>query len=449
MSAPPAARAGAAPGEVDWSDRVSLSFTIGVYLAINALRDAYLVVDAPDCAHLKTQFVQGNHDWLSTLASVNGVHRVANTDLHPWKMVPARDDSIESLLQQMADYAGAGVVLITSMPMATITGVDYDRLTRRVSAAAGKPVVNIPGDALDGDWLDGYAATLKALARTLDVGGGRPAPDNVAVVGYLMDRNEGDHQANLREMERLLGGLGLNVVSVWLSGKGVADLTRVRDAAAIVSLPYAREAAEILARRLHVPLIDTALPVGLAATERWLRQVAEAFGRSDRVEPLLEQELRRAAPLAEFIIPYQLLHRAMVFVGDPHLGCALDEMAEEIGVRVERHLVLARRSHCRALLARCGAERVTIDPKRNTLSRLVSELLGAGRCDLLVTNSTAVSPGPCPAAIVELGFPSYFTHALDDRPFLFGRGFAVLVERMANELRRAELLTSNPNDRGR
>jgi nitrogenase molybdenum-iron protein alpha/beta subunit len=431
----------------DHSDRVSLSFTIGVYVAINAIRDAYLLVDAPDCAHLKTQYVQGNHDWFSTLTSTTGVHRVANTDLHPYKMVLDRDESVESLLRQMAEFEGSGVVLVTSMPMASITGLDYARLTRKVKGEVGKPVVAIPGNGLSGDWLDGYATTLEMLARAVSLEGKSPKPGNVAVVGYLMDRNEGDHRGNLREMQRLLAELGLDLGSVWLSGGCMADLERVREASAIVSLPYARVAARILGERLGVPVVETGLPLGLGGTERWLRQVAETLGGGASADNVVEAELARAAPRVQWVIPYQLLHRSVVFVGDPHLGLALHEMATEVGLRVEQHVVLNRKAHAQELLARCGAEMVLVDPKRVELASVLGSLAAAGRCDLLVGSSGGVSPGASQGATVEIGFPSFFTHVLEDRPFLFARGFVAVVERMVNELRRAELVSFTPQSR--
>jgi nitrogenase molybdenum-iron protein alpha/beta subunit len=313
-------------------------------------------------------------------------------------------------------------------------------VARKVAAAAGKLVASVPGNALSGDWLDGYAATLKVLARSIDLAGAEPQPGTVAVVGYLMDRNEGDHRGNLHEMERLLGQLGLRSASIWLSGGGVAELARVREAAAIVSLPYGREAARLLGERLSVPVIDVDLQLGLTGAERWLRAVAAATGRAGEVSTVVDTELSRAVPLVDWAVPYHLLHRALVFVGDPHLGLAWEEVAAEVGMRVERHFVLGRRAHAVRLLERCGADRVVVDPKRTTLDRGVLALVTEGRCHMIVGCSLGLPPGPQPAALVELGYPSFFTHALEERPFLFFRGFVNLVERMVNELRRAELI---------
>ena len=84
---------------------------------------------------------------------------------------------------------------------------------------------------------------------------------------------------------------------------------------------------------------------------------------------------------------------------------------------------------------------MVVDPKRTQLDHTLRDLIADGRCDVLVTDSLGYQSGPCRAAQVELGFPSFFTHALDERPTYFFRGALSLVERMINEMRRAELIT--------
>lgn len=430
------------PGGEDFSERVSLTFAIGTYLAVNAIRDAYLLMDAPGCAHLKTQFVQGNHDWRSDLTSTSGFHRVANTDVHPWKMAASREAQIGALLERVARHPPAGVTLLSSLPMATITGLDYDLVTRQVAARTGRRVLNVPADGLGGDWLDGYAAVLKALARGLPLDATARRPGAVAVVGYLMDRGEGDHLANLAALRRVVEGLGLSLVSVWPCGGTAEELRAVRHAELVVSLPYGREAARLVAGRTGAALLETDLPLGLAGTERWIRQVAAAAGVAARADAVVDDELAAPVRAVEWVVHYHLLHRRLVFLGEPHLGLAVGQFAEELGVAVEHYLVTNRRPHARALLERVGAARVTCDPKRAALRARLRALAEAGQCDVLVTNSTGLDAGPPPFAVVELGYPSFYTHALDERPFLFGRGAAGLVERLMNELRRQELASA-------
>jgi nitrogenase molybdenum-iron protein alpha/beta subunit len=229
-------------GHEDFSMRVAYPYLLGVYLGVNAVRDAYLVVEGPDCAYMKTQYIQGNHDWLSTLTSVSGYHRVANTALHPSMMTASREKPLGEMLRRVAAHPGTGGTLLTTMPMAAITGADYDRLCREVARETRKDVVHVPGRSLSGDWLDGYERTLEALARQLDLSGGRRRSRQVAIVGYLFDRNEADHTANLRVLREMCEALGLELVAVWLSGGSWSALRDVRQAGTILSLPYGRAA---------------------------------------------------------------------------------------------------------------------------------------------------------------------------------------------------------------
>ena len=89
------------------------------------------------------------------------------------------------MLGRVAARSATGGTLLTTMPMATITGADYDRLCRDVARETGKDVVHVPGLSMSGDWLDGYDRTLRSLARILDLSGGKPRPRRVAIVGYL------------------------------------------------------------------------------------------------------------------------------------------------------------------------------------------------------------------------------------------------------------------------
>jgi nitrogenase molybdenum-iron protein alpha/beta subunit len=409
---------------------------LGVYLAVNAVTDAFLLVDGPDCAHMKTQYVQGNHDWLSTLTDINGFHRISNTALHPFHMARSREPQIQARLATLASHEPAGVVMVTPLPMASITAVDYERLGRQVAQQPGTcPVLSIPNRSLAGDWLTGYSLTLQSLAAQMKLKPGTSHPGRVGLVGYLMDRNEGDHQANLTELRRLLGALDVDLLPPWLSGSSYADLQRIGEASMIVSLPYGRRAARTLARRLQVPLVETDLPFGLAGTARWLRQVATALERQDRVEEVIDSELSRVVPPLEWVIPHLFLHRRLSFVGDPYLLAGFHELIGELGCRPGPCVVTARSAHGSELKQLDG--QVIFEPQRQLLMAHL-EPAHRGMIDLVVANNLGISVVGDAVATVEFGFPSFSTHALYPRPFLGFDGALAFIDTMANALRQAD-----------
>lgn len=402
---------------------------MGVYLAVNALKDAYVLVDGPDCAFYKAHFIHGRHDLNSTLLRISGRHRVAFTNVCSRGVVKEHDDIIGREIQTLDGLAESGLVLVTALPMCSITGVDYGRVIRLRAGSLTKPAIDIPPESLVGDWLDGYDQTLNALAKGIALAKGRRRPGTAAVVGYLMDRNESDHHANIAEMKRLLGGLGLETVSVWLGGQECSDLSRVEEADLIVSLPYGRSAARRLAQRTGARLVETELPFGLPKTARFLRDIGAAAGKEKEAEALVDAELSRVVPRLRWIIPQYFLGRRAGFMGDPHLLGGFRDIADDLGMKLEGAIVRGRSAHG---TGRDGA-RVLYEPP--SMSDEVRRFMDTP-LDLFVSTWCEHEWPQLKFPTMEFGFPSYRSHALSDRPFLGFNGFLSFVERMADELTR-------------
>ncbi|MEQ1920182.1 MAG: nitrogenase component 1, partial [Elusimicrobiota bacterium] len=269
---------------------------LGVYLAVNAVSDVYALIDGPDCTLYKAHFIHGRHDLESTLLRIDGRHRVCFTNVCSQGVALEHDEILAQAVLRLDALPDCAAVLMTALPMCSITGVDYGRVTRALAPGLKGRALVVPPGSLVGDWLDGYAQTLTALAKSLDLQPGRTRPGTVAVVGHLMDRNEADRRADVRELERLAAGLGLECVSVWLSGQSYADLRRVEEAETVVSLPYARDAARLIVERTGAQLVESPLPFGLPRTMELLRGLGEAAGRPERAESFIAAELARLLP---------------------------------------------------------------------------------------------------------------------------------------------------------
>lgn len=257
------------------------------------------------------------------------------------------------------------------------------------------PTLDLGGRRAGGEWWDGYADVLHAVARTLDLPAVPTRPDAAAVVGIPLDRLEPDRLADRDEVVRLLArGAGLDVVSVWPSGEGPDPLKCAAEARLIVSLPYGREAARTLAQRTRAALVEVGLPVGLAGTARFVREVARAAGRDPDL--FLDREMRRYAPRLEWVIPHALLHRRVRVEGPPPLREAILAFLNEVGCRITDE----------------NAPDLVIGPRP-----AVEAAAAAGH------------------AFLEVGFPSPGSHALHPTPSWLGfEGAMRLAEAMVNRL---------------
>ncbi|MBI2387164.1 MAG: hypothetical protein HYV14_14325 [Elusimicrobia bacterium] len=416
--------------------RFNLPFLHGLYAAFNAIPDAYFLGDGPSCVFAKAEHIHGRHDLFSTLLSCGSDHRIQYTGVNVFNIAGSFEAEIAKGLERIAGWPSSGVIFTGAMPMCAIAGTDYERILRDALAGCGKPAFLIPRrSAVSGDWLDGYAGGLEVIASGIDLSGAKPDRNGAAVVGYLMDRNEGDHQGNVRELERILRALGVEPVSTWLSGRPYEHLREVRKAGAIVSLPYGREAARVLARRLGVKLVEAELPFGLEGSRRFVELLGRELGREAEARRFVDAELDAVVPRLEWSVPHAFADRRFAFAGDPHYAEAFADMIEEVGGRLVATVVMGRPGHLsaerrRALEARPGT---VFEPDRAKLRRLFGATT-RWKVDLLVCNSRSLKYLNPKIPWLEFGFPSEFTHFLDDAPFLGFKGALGFLSRAANEV---------------
>lgn len=418
-----------------FSPQSNCPYLLGAYLAINVIPDATLFVDGPDCAFFKAQFIHGRHDLQSTLLDAAGNHSIRFSWVDVDSIVVDRSDLLGAALRRLDTTAGTSVLMLAPMPMATLTGIQYDTLLKGLDPPLSKPIMELPGQSLSADWLHGYADVLSALALHLPLEQTDTDPDAVAIVGYFMDRNEEDHQGNIRELERMLAGLELSTASVWLSGRPVEHLQQVARAGTIISLPHGREAARILAGRTGANLVETSIPFGLPATIDWLTAVGQALNRSEQAGRFIDSQLRQLTPKLQWLIPKYLLDMRVIFVGDPHLFEPFTLFMEELGVTVSGLVAIARQEHLDPLPHSLQTRRIPaiFEPGPAAFDALCQDTRKTGGLDLTV-GSDFFSAGDSEIPAVQLGFPSYYWHALYDAPYLGFAGAAFFVQRIVNTL---------------
>jgi hypothetical protein len=389
-------------------EQFRLSFLHGVYLAVDALPGAYLIVDGPYCVQTKAEmqychnlrcgfFSPDGRSRIMYTATQTGIEEVENLSLN-------RTSAVEDLFEQACNIPGLAVLLTTSFDFHQLLNFPLEQIAEKFRRSSGKPVYHIPSRSLGGDWLDGYALTCEKLAGEIELEPGRGEADTVALVGYMFDRDEPDHTGNLEELSRICTALGLKTASVWLSGQDFESLREIERAGLILSLPYARSAANILGERLGVDVLELDLPLGLSGTERFVLRLAERTGLMQPARRFLEEELAAAVRDTErHINRFIAGHSAYVFLADAVLAEALLPVCAELGL---------------TQLTGDGGD-VPADPP---------PLCFAG-------TGGAVPPQ---WIHVPFGYPNYIEHPVCPRPFLGPTGFRHLVDRIAMQILRRE-----------
>jgi nitrogenase molybdenum-iron protein alpha/beta subunit len=410
--------------------RMNFSYLVGAYLAVNAIRDCRIVVDGPDCAFFKGQFIAGRHDLFSTLYPATGPSRIVYTGTDTHTVMWDREKEIAAAAAGAVGIVPSGIVLVTGLPMGAVVGTHYEKIVAGLKSPRASLAV-LPPRSLQGDWMDGYADALLAAARSMRLPKARTSKDKVALVGYFLDRTEGDHTGNLGELKAMLAGLSLELVSVWPGGGPCDDLRKASRAGTILSLPYGREAARALAARTGAALVETDLPFGIEGTRRWIEQVASRAGRRTQAR---HEGLSSIMPWIERAVPGFLVGRRVVLVADPRMTAPFLEFLCELGMRPGTVVVAGRKEHLPGGLAiarGCGA-RVLFEPSHLTFIDALRS--GKSAADLVICNGEIARSLRGHLPVVEFGFPSPAWHVLTERAFLGFRGALGFVERMVNAL---------------
>ncbi|MBI5622284.1 MAG: hypothetical protein HY924_00750 [Elusimicrobia bacterium] len=383
----------------------TLPFLNGVYVAVDAVPGAYLIVDGPYCVATKAE-MQHCHNIRSGVVNPVGRPKVVHTagsvatEDVAW-LASDRVGAVERVFEQVCSWPEASSVYATSFDFHELVAFPLKELCRRFSGRNSKPVRFIPSASLAGDWLDGYARFCDTLAKDMPLPKSKTKPRSAALVGYLFDRDEGDHRGNLKELRRMFSALGWSVTSVWLSGAPEADLAGVAGASVIVSLPYARQAAKVLARRLGLPLVEAGLPLGLGGTEAFLSTVGRALGCKAKALAFAQAEARQAVAATQAHVQRIICDRQVVILEqDPVLAKALNDLCVELGL----------------IPTEAGP------PDKDDQSR-------PERTGIEFGSSLR---GGWEGAEFRVGYPNYADHPILDRPFLGFAGFRHLVDRVAS-----------------
>ena len=425
-----------AENKPDLSERATPSFLTGLYLFANAVSDCCVVVDGTDCVTRKAETVYAAHDLCSTLLDCRGNSRVLHTGAHAREILRGSSDAVSAAAGSLRFRPDTGVILVSSLPVMTMTGRDYSRVVLDLKAAGGAGVVDVSANSIDLDFLDGYALALRRIALEMPLKRSRGSRRKVGIVGYFMDRNEGDHRGNLEELSRLLSHLGIEVVSVWLCGGKYAGLGRIEEAGVIVGLPYGTEAARIVAGKTGAEILELGLPLGFSATAAWLKKIGAACGVSEgRISAFIGAELSNAYKLSRMAVGSLLAGRRVCFTGDPYLAEAFCGFAAELGMLVRGLFLSCSKRNAEAVSNRFSDKVRLADFRLGEYAGLISGLFSSNDCELLVSNSIGRRSVVRRFPGVEFGFPSYRHHSLAAFPFLGFSGAVNLIERCFNAAR--------------
>ncbi len=416
------------------------TFLDGLLLLTNAVPDTSLVIDCANCGSDKFAMVGAQHDTMSSLSRGDRNLRVRFSDLKANDMIMGTERRVRQTVIELMNSQNPSLVFLVQSSAVQLIGTDVVRLAEDLESELKLPIAVVPPQPLSGDFLDGFASALEALARKMPLSEVQTSPKRVGLVGHLFERFEADAVANVAELRRLMEGLGLEPGAVWLDGGGTRGLADVARDGTLLAFPEGLRAAVALAARTGAKVVEAPVPLGLDGTVRFLEGLGERLGVADRVEALVARELDLIVPRLEKAVHRSFMHRSVAVVAPPAEAVALASYLAELGMVVQLVVVLARRDAAAKRVAEAiaaagiGAQ-ILPDPSFPLVEDAFRGLREAGSLDLVVGSGAARDAAKAQGIpYVEFMHPCYVRHALFDAPWVGFRGALWLADAMFNRL---------------
>ena len=451
------------PGLEHYAMKPSYGRLTGVAVGCHAIQDAFLLIHGGVGCKDKDKHLLA-HDWEQHCNL-----RQAWTEVDDEALIQGASQRVGPFVRSWQKRMGSGLVCVSSATFLTMAGEDLDAAVRQAGAGLDADVVQVVASGLNGDELDGYAALCRAVIERIDWRGARRLPKRVSIVGFWFDRYEGDQLGNLTQLNQMLQAVGLEPGPVLLSGVPYRALHEAARAQVLVRLPYLEperaaldELWGVAATAAGPTVVDADLPMGFAATRRFL----ELVGRAAAVDPRLiaayaeRREARARQPLGKMMSRWRS-QKVAVFA-EPPLAAGTCAMLLELGLQPTlvglRGTSLGGRAAFEGALARSGLklDRETSILEAPSLALIRQRLraeLSAGCLDGVLGSATELNQlyrlpvdelvrgGGAPRGpfALEIGFPCWHHHALQQMPFMGYGGMVTLAQRLVDPPRVADM----------
>ena len=421
---------------------VPSSNLLGIYMAVHAIPDAVNLTHVPVGCKPKIMNLMANHEGLDKNFYRNRWTNISGVDI-----IRGSEERLEHFIRECyGRYNQPGVMVVTTNMVIELAACDMNAGVANAEKDVDARLLHMKTRDFDGDIYDGYSDVVAQLASGLDWAEATVEPKTVNIIGYVYDRKEYEHSANVDELTRMLSALSIDTKSVFLSNRKWEKLKQAPGAAHNVILPHMGNKLAELEKQSGRPTIDTTLPLGLAPTVRWLEQIAEGIGiEPEAVENYVAAEQQRLAPALRYA--RERLHGLeLAIFSDTVTAAHMSVLATELGMDVvlvgltDRTLGGNRRF--RSILEsfdvalRDEAE-VLENPPLQQLARNEESAGEVPPFDMIIRPTFDFFPETVP--VLEMGFPSRFAHTVYPLPTYGLNGVGVMCQRLTDACSRPRI----------
>ncbi|MBE9502314.1 MAG: nitrogenase associated protein [Dehalococcoidia bacterium] len=304
------------------------------FLVLNGIRHCVPLVHAPTgCALLMSEWARR-----SACCERRGVplEPVPCTTFDESDVIYGGEGKLLEAVQEADKKYHPDLIVILSCCTAGIIGDDVEMIAQEAEKLVNSRVLAIKSEGFGGDFRSGYEDAFKLIMELMEPPK-KKQEKTINILGARVGPTATEISEDLKEIERLLGEVGIKINAEIAGGCTVEEIRRAREVELNASWCYdwGQKLGDLMKDRFGMPYSRTGLPYGLKATEEWLLGVARPLGMEKEALEVIKRETKKVLPELDCLErtlkgKTVIVEPTTVFNG-PIRGLAMARMVEEFG----------------------------------------------------------------------------------------------------------------------
>jgi len=220
---------------------------------------------------------------------------VVSTNLKQTQIVYGGERELKAAILEVDEKYKPSIIFVATSCATGIIGDNVDAVTSQIASQINAQIMPIHCEGFAGEFRSGFDLVFREITKLMDA----PTEESKAelseyvnIVGAKMGPERTEIDTDVKELVRLIEGIGGKVHSVIAGNCSLEELRRAPSVAVncalCLDLGYAIGSA--MQDAFGTPLNSTILPYGIAATERWIMGAAKYIGKTSEAKALMESE---------------------------------------------------------------------------------------------------------------------------------------------------------------
>ncbi len=220
---------------------------------------------------------------------------VVTTNIGEMSVIYGGEKELKGAIKEVDQKYHPDAIFVATSCATGIIGDCVDEVVDKARSEIQAEIMTIHCEGFSGEYRSGFDLVFRQIVDFMEP----PTPqrqaelaDAVNIVGAKMGPERTEVETDVKELIRLIEGMGARVHSV-IAGDCTLDQLKHAPSAAVnctLCLDLGYTIGKAMSDKFGTPLNSTILPYGITATAKWLKGAAKYLGMEEQADALIEKE---------------------------------------------------------------------------------------------------------------------------------------------------------------